>query len=591
MAAAGIVALALAVYAQSFRAPFQLDDLTSIVSNEYIRVQSLDPGSLSRAAFQDFRQNRPLSNLSFALNYYFNLLDPAGYHAVNFAALAITALLIGLWLSRLFTHLGFEPSRSRLAGWLAALVWALHPANVQAVTYVVQRHASLAGMFSIAGIYFFHLAQGKKSGRIWFQLVSAFSCLLALLSKETAVTLPAIMLAYKVCFFDDLKPGWPARNWKWLAALAAFYAGAGVLALRPATAGALFDFEGAPFTAWQKLLSAPRALFWSFSLVVFPVPQRLNLLHDFPASRSWLQPATTIFSWVLLGAVVFAAVRRARQWKIFSFAVAWFLAMNLVELMPLPIDLVNEQRLYLASLSVIAPAAGLAVLRPGKIRLAVGWMMVVALFFGFFTFARNRVWLSEESLWRDVTGKSPSVAMWWSHLCSAQIEAGKLKSAAHACSLALSLDPDLAEARLNLGNIFLQEGDFSRAEIEFQEVLKLKPGDGLGYFNLGLVKIAQNDLAAAKAMFAQAERLNPSEAKVYFNMGLVYEAAGEMAEAARLFGLALKQRPEWLAPRLKLTVIMAGLGRCREARELAKGAPARDPGLEALAAQCVERTP
>ena len=132
-----LIGAALLVYWPSFRAPFQFDDFASIVSNKYIQLADLSPSSLVRAALQDFRQNRPLSNLTFAINYYFSKDKTFSYHLVNFLVLVFTALGVWLFLKKFFSFLKFDPSRAGLAAWLSALVWVVHPVNIQAVTYVV----------------------------------------------------------------------------------------------------------------------------------------------------------------------------------------------------------------------------------------------------------------------------------------------------------------------------------------------------------------------------------------------------------------------------------------------------------------------
>ena len=191
-----LAGLTLVVYRPGLHSPFQYDDFASVVENRFIAIESLSPQALFSAAFQNRLQNRPLTNLTFALNYYFNGLDPFGYHMVNLLALMLTAIGVWVLLHKLMLRLGYDPLRAKFAAWLAALVWALHPVNVMAVTYITQRHSSFAGMFSIWSVYFCHLAAERpKQGRIFYMLCGLLY-LLALLSKETAAILPAIIFAY-----------------------------------------------------------------------------------------------------------------------------------------------------------------------------------------------------------------------------------------------------------------------------------------------------------------------------------------------------------------------------------------------------------
>jgi hypothetical protein len=266
-----LLAFALVIYLPSFKAPFHLDDWVSVVNNPYVHILDLKPATLFRAAFQNGLQNRPLSNLSLAINFYFGQLNPVGYHIVNFVFFCFTALGVWLLLARLFIRLGFDPARSWLAAWLSALLWTSHPLNTQAVTYIVQRHVSFAGAFSIWSIYFFHLGLEAKKRRGFLFALCSLSGISALLCKETAVVLPAIILLYKIYFFDDLKPGWLRSNAKWVIALAVFYGLGAAVALRPEMLAHLqHDFTRKQISTWGKFLSTPRSLFWYLYLIFFP---------------------------------------------------------------------------------------------------------------------------------------------------------------------------------------------------------------------------------------------------------------------------------------------------------------------------------
>jgi len=577
------------IYAPGLRGSFHLDDFTSIVQNRYIRIGGLEPHSLFRAAFQDFRQNRPLTNLSFALNYYANQGNPFGYHLVNFCILLFSGLGLWLLLRKFFLRLGFPDSRSGLASWIGALAWTSHPANIQAITYITQRSAALAGGFSLWCLYFYHLALEHKRRRWIFHLGWVFFCLLALLSKETALTLPVMLLAYKIYFFDELPSGWLKRNWKWILLLAVFYMLAAGFMLRPGLRGNIFGYSAAPFTRLQKFLSGPRAFFWYAALVLFPLPAHLSLSHDFRASTGFFSPWSTSFSWLALLLMIALAIIRGRRSRLFSFAVIWYLGSLLVEAMPLPIDLVNEHRLFLAMLAVIIFPVAAPVLKFKKSWPALALALIIILSLGFFSRQRNRVWLNEESLWRDVAQKSPAVARWWSNYCGALIEAGKLNQAGAGCNIAVKLDPKQAGARANLGIVFFQAGDYLGAEEEFEEAIVLDPQFSLAYFDLGLVKIAQKEMEAAKKYLAEAEQAGSPDAVLYFNLGQVYEKLGEPEKAMRVLQRAVVLRPEWSEPRLKLAEALLGQGRCREAVELIRGSPVPDPRFEQILRSCGAR--
>jgi len=584
--------IALLVYGPSFKVPFLFDDRLSIVQNQYIRITSLGARPLFYAAFQDFKQNRPLTNLSLALNYYFNRENPRGYHLVNFFFFLLTAF--GIWqvLGKIFSRLGYDPLRGALAAWLSALVWTVHPLNIQAVTYIVQRHTSIAGAFSVWSIYFYQLGLERKSWSWVFLLGSGLCCALALLSKETALTLPAIILAYRLYFFDGLKPGWFGRNWKWILALAIFYLATAGVALRPSMLEALSSgFKKFPFTPWQRLLTEPRVLLWYLMITVFPLPRFLAVEHDFTASTSFFHPLSTASSFLILIMALVGMILQARGRKLFSFLALWFFGQVLVEALPLPIDLAFEHRLYLASLSIIVPAVSWPVLRWEKFRPALVCIIMVAVFFVVFSFQRNRVWLSEESLWRDAVKKSPGYDRPWYNYCTALGEAGKCRTAIPSCQKAISLGPGYYKPHHNLGLCYFKTGNFALAEKELLDAAGLCPERECSatYFNLALFySVIREHQKAVKWHLADLA-VEPGNAKAHYYLALNYRILNEDDKYLGELQEALARDPNLSDARLELAGALLRKAQCAAAVQLLRSAPAPDPRFVEIISYCQGR--
>jgi len=474
-AAVLLLAVMILIYLPGFKAPFLFDDRITIVENSYIQIHDLGLRSLAQAAFQDFKQNRPLANLSFAVNFYFNRDRPFGYHLVNFFFFALTGLGVFFLIQKFLGHSGRGPAESRLAAWLSALLWACHPLNTQAVTYISQRFTSMAGAFSIWSVYFFHLAQERKERRIAFFLISGLLCFCALLCKETAFVLPAIIFLYKIYFFDGLRPGWFRRNRGWLSALAVFYfAGAGFV-FRPSMLEEISaSYKKMFFTPWQRFLTEPRVLLWYLLVIVFPIPQSMAVAHDFMPSRSFFHPAATLASFLFIIALLVFAIRRAPVQKPLSFLILWYFLQLLVEALPLPLDLAFEHRLYLASLSLLVPAAAIPVLSRGTSRGAIVLILAIALFFGFFSFKRNQTWRSAEILWKDAVMKAPGYPLCWYNYCTEAGLSGNCRAAVSACRKAITMAPGDYKAHHNLGVCLLKLGDADAAEKELLEASRLR---------------------------------------------------------------------------------------------------------------------
>ena len=542
----GILLLAFAtlIYLPSFQGSFHLDDLSSIVKNPYVHITDLKPETLFRAAFQDGLQNRPLSNLSLGLNFYFNRTSTFGYHLANFAFFLLTSLAVWLLLERLLLRLGYAPGRSAPAAWLCGLLWASHPLHTQAVSYIVQRHASFAGAFMVWSVYFYHLGlEAKRRRFLLFGLCGACG-ISAVLCKETAVVLPGLLLLYKLYFFDELKPGWLRRNAIWIIGLAVLYALGAAAFLRPEMLEHLRrEFAGKNIDPWEKFLSAPRSLFWYLYLILFPFPQFLSLVHEFPLSTGWLHPPSTLLSWLALLLVVSAALVGARRFRIFSFAVLWYLGTLAVEAMPLPIEIVNEHRLYLALLSLLVPFCAWPLLKAKRLMPALAWGLVIALFFGFFTFTRNRVWVSEISLWGDVARKAPESELAYNGLASAYVERGRPDLVIQVCSKAIELNPRFAEAYSNRGVAYYQKGLLDLAIRDLSRAIELDANLAEAYSNRALAYDGKNQLDLALQDYDRAIAINPEYAYAYNNRGWAYFKMGRLDLAIQDYSRAIAINP------------------------------------------------
>ena len=592
--AIALIGLPLLSYLPSFHSQFHLDDWTIVRNSRYLNIKDLKPDTLYRAAFQDFKNNRPLVNLTLALNYFIAAagpgqnarIEPLGYHIVNFLVLLITAFGIWLWLRKLLGRLEFDNKTGSWASFAAALVWACHPVNVQAITYVVQRYASLAGMFSIWSICFFHLGEDRDKRRAIFLVWSVLFCLLALLSKESAATLPALLFLYKLFFFDRLAPGWLKKNWAWILGLVIFYGLAAAFILRPSMSKVALDFSRQPFQARERIFSEPLALFWYPLIIIFPFPQFLSLLHQFPISHSFFQPET-IFSFLAVCAAIFLAIAQARRHRLLSFAIIWYLGQLLVEAMPLPIEIAHEHRLYLAQLSIIVPAIACPLLKLNRFKPALSWAVLVALFFGFFTWQRNKLFISEQSLWRDTLRKAPEFSsLPWRMYCLARVNRSECLQAIPICRKAEMESPEDLTTINNLGACYLKTGETAKAQVEFLLADSLDPGNAAIAFNLGLTGSLRKDYANAAEWYLKSIARNPRNPVAHYNLALSYSALGKEQDYLAELEQALMLNPGYMGARAELALALARKGRCQEAFKLAENNSRSDRRFQQAAQLC-----
>ena len=174
------------IYGNSFQCSWHLDDYVNIVNNSNIHLKSLSWSHIKQTFYDPHYEhnmiNRPLSYLTFALNYYLNDTSVFGYHVVNFCIhyLAATFLFLLIYntLQLPMLHRQYQKTAYPIA-MLAVFLWATHPIQVSAVTYIVQRMASMASMFYIMAMYFYvkgRLSTETGKRAVYFSLCLGSVC-------------------------------------------------------------------------------------------------------------------------------------------------------------------------------------------------------------------------------------------------------------------------------------------------------------------------------------------------------------------------------------------------------------------------------
>jgi tetratricopeptide (TPR) repeat protein len=413
-------------YFNSFYCDWHLDDIQNILLNQPLHLTDLSNDSLKQTFFahpyQPGRLLRPVSNFSFALNWFFGQGRVFGYHVVNFAIHFIAALFLYQSCLLLLTAPGVRGKYHNSKFFIAALstiLWAINPIQTQAVTYIVQRMAALAALFSIIGIWCYLKARLTVPENRWcilYYFGAFLTFLLAVGSKENAVLFPASLLLIEFFFFQQ-----KIRKQTFLYALTAISL---ILVFTLILKDADFfiniiqSYQNRAFTLWQRVLTQPRVIFFYISLLLYPSPLRLSITHDVQISTSLFSPYTTLPAILLLIVLVSFPFFLYKKKPLFSFAIAFFLLNHLVESTILSLELVFEHRNYLPSFFFFLPIAGIINTALEKYRKR-STLIYKAIFTGIIcllillslaTILRNSVWRTDTTLWTDSLIKAPQSA-------------------------------------------------------------------------------------------------------------------------------------------------------------------------------------
>lgn len=614
------------VYSNSLHCSWHFDDVPNITKNPLLHMTRISWHSVKAAIFSD-RNNpgipyRPVACLSFAFNYYFGGLHVAGYHLVNIFIHLVSSIFLFLFIYRTLTLLTFKQKYGPSAYFIALLstvFWAINPIQSQAITYIVQRMASLAAMFYIMAMYFYLKGRVADPGtrKTFYFVLCAVSFLFALGSKENAAMLPVSLLLFESLVLQQDTLRFFRRNLLKLAIVLGLTLTAG-LAYLYIKSGNPFSFLNGygnrPFTLGQRLLTEPRIILLYISLLFYPMPDRLNIAHDITISTSLLHPISTLFSILIIAGLIAGAVLVSRKRPFISFSILFFFLNHVIESSIFSLELIFEHRNYLPSMFLFVPVAmGLEALlkiytdkKTMKIILT-SFIILVLIGLGHSTFMRNFAWKNEKSLWIDATDKSPdlcrphhnlgkyyqdhgyyqkaieeyrkalespfmnrrdSLFVTYYNLGKIYAHKNAYKTAESFYDKALALNSDFPPLFNDMAALFDREGDPQRSHEYLIKTLKLSPHDPFATFNLGFYYLQQGKPAKAITYFSRLPQHDTSFGeRLPLYLGIAMEQTGRFGRAAVYFNEVLKRNPKDIKAYLHLAEIYFRTGKRQQAEK------------------------
>jgi len=343
-----IALLILIAYSNTFTASFHFDDNPSIVENPFIKRVTWE--NLARM----FEGTRPVVNFSLMLNYQLSGLNVVGWHIFNIGCHIMNSyfvylLILGtLGLPALNEKYGGRAKRIALFG---ALLFGVHPIQTESVTYIISRTELLAAFFYLATFLLF--IKGTRSGKFAYSIGAFFTSLLAMGSKEWAVTLPAMLLLYDFLFLSDSKVKPVLARWKSYVLVALPWGFVAYALTATKLSGAGFGISGQNnITPWTYLLTSMNVLWTYVRLLFLPINQ--NLDYDFPLAKTLFEfPTILSFLGHLLVVAACLWVYRKKAWTLVPFGIAWFyITLSPTQSFVPILDVIFEHRVYLPSVGI-----------------------------------------------------------------------------------------------------------------------------------------------------------------------------------------------------------------------------------------------
>ena len=572
--AAGIIALAaVAAYSNTFRVPFLFDDIPSTIENPTIRrLWPIGPILLPPGRYAAV-QRRPMINASLAINYAISGEKTWSYHAFNLAAHILAALVLFGVVRR---TLLLPRSRDRFGGVATplaaavALLWAVHPLLTDAVTYIIQRTEVFCGLFYLLTLYCTIRGDSAQRPARWY-VAAVAACVLAVGSKETALSAPLVVMLYDRVFlsaswrevFQRRGPLYLGLALSWLVILAMLpYGGEG---------SKLFGEDGA-FILYP--LAQPGVIAHYLKLCLWPT----TLVFDYGFYRP--ETAWQIIPYlVLIGALCVAVIDAFRYRPWLGFLGVWFFAILAPSssFIPLLQQTGADKRMYLPLAAVVTGVVlggflaaqwlvrhGLASPRAMRVG-GSALVLLVAVVLGLLTVRRNVDYRSTLSIWQDTVAKLPNSPRAHGNLGLALASTGHLDEALAEYRKALDLVPNYAAAYNDIGNVLMRRGRVNEAIPNYEQALKLMPEYESAHNNMGNILLSMGRINEAIAHFQKALKSKPEHETTYNNIGTALATCGQMDDAIKFFQKAVYLRPNFADAHNNLGRALASQGRIDEA--------------------------
>jgi tetratricopeptide (TPR) repeat protein len=572
---------------------FVYDDISQVLRNPWIKDIRYIPNIFTssvwsfKSAETISNYYRPMMHMIYMFNYYTFGPRPWGFHLVNILFHSGVCVLVFIIISTLLKQSRRKsPTSSLTAGekysgvfsvpFIAALLFAVHPVHTEAVTWIAGL-PDLSFTFFYLLSFYLYIKYGSefKTG----YLLSVASFFLAALSKEPALTLPIILVAYDYV----LRRGegnllhYVKRYIPYLAVGTIYY----ILRIH-ALGGLAPEVRHPELTGYQYVINV-FPLFTKY-LEKLLLPVNLNafyVLHPISSLLGMKGMLSLVVTAVFIVICIISLIKK----KGVVFLGLLFVLIPLLPVLYIPVvgeNTFTDRYLYLPSFGFVVIAALLAVAAANRMRstkvIAVALSLVMAVYcIG--TIKRNMIWKDDYTLFTDTLRKSPDSYVPHDHLGKVFLDRGLIDKAYEQYSLSLSLNPINPSALNNLGNCLAKKGMIDEAIARYQFALRIKPNNVSSLLNLGLAYQKKGWLDRAIEQFKSVTQIQPDFSDAYVALGMAYEKKWGMDKAAEQYQVALSLDPDDVNAHLNMGRVFFAKGWLDKAIEQFQAAARLQPDL------------
>jgi len=583
-----LILVPLAVFWQTRSFDFVWDDEINVQNNPYFYPVTLE----NTLSFWKQPYERLYIPISYTVWAAIAALedgqkpDPSLFHVANVFFHVLSTLVLFAVLNKVI--------KSQWACCGGALMFALHPIQVEPVAWITGMKDLLSGLLSLVALWQFlsyssaknsltsprqdaknksqkaittSASLGRKACAHYTLATIAF--VLALLAKPTAVVTPLIALCLNWWALRKPSKEIAAALVLWLLMTIPF-----IIATKVVQPETNLDFVT---PLWARPLVAADALAFYLFKLFWPLwlAPDYGRLPELVIERGWIY--FTGFVPCLLSLLVFL-VHKKRPWLVAAagiFAVGILPVSGLLPFSFQNTSTVADRYLYLSMLGPALAVAWFLSERREQVILACGGVTLVLL--GIMSFAQARHWQNDSALFSHALKHNP--VSWTAHysLARALVKQGKNAEAITLFREAVRLKPEFTNAHFSLGSLLTVEGNLAEAIAEYSRALKIAPNFVDARFGLGNALALRGDHDAAIAEYRRALAINPRRVDIHFSLGNLLALNERLTEAAQSLKQAIQIRPDFALAHNSLGRVLAAQGDLIQATNHFRDAVRIDP--------------
>lgn len=561
--------LTLACYFNAINGDFIADDYVLIVNNPQIKSLANIPKLFTQSywgeQFLDHGNYRPLTNLTFVLNYALGGLDPRGYHLLN--------IIIHLLNSSIIYLIGTKYLKDHRISLLTAIFFAVHPAHTEAVTNIAGRPELLSSFFLLLGWLFY----AYRTNRREFYLASLICYFLGLLVKESAIVLVGIL------FISDLLSQGPdnlTNSIAWFKKRLPFYAGYMLLTLlylmirfsvigKLGVNAELTFFKNGPFIA--RIFTMSQVFIKYYQLMIWP--NVLSADYDFSAVPLTTQINSVVIISLLIniGLIISILIAFWRN-RFIAFAGAFFIVTtSIISNIIFPTGILMAERvLYMPLLTICLLFAGLLInlyQQKNSLIKYLALILIVALTSMAIVrcYYRNKDWSSPDASVYALIKASPNNTKALLELATIYWRDGQFADAEREIKKAIEIAPNQAKQCGVLAQLYVAQGRFDEALPWAKRSLEIFSRNDFVYIVLAQIYNHKNQFNEAITALKQGQEISPYNATICHDLAINLALIGDRNSAIIQLTRAIELKEDYADAHANLALMLRGTVQEQEA--------------------------